>query len=163
MIRAISGNVFIKRDEENMEGVIKAVENDKFVVCGDKVHIPHYGVTDMEIDGEEYAVAKASELFAVLEGETYKPINRHIKVRKCVNDHMRDKSGEIALYMTENHIENTNWVEIIDVAKDCDKIVKKYIGYFCVSPENSERLSRILYSKDFMLHEDEVEFVTNGD
>jgi co-chaperonin GroES (HSP10) len=176
-MRALNGNVFIKRYEQESEfsgmlvsdkaqvksykGEIKACENDKFV--GKEVHVPHYGVDDLLIDGVEYAVTKQSELFAIKEGDTWKPINRYVKIRKCVNDHVRDESGEIALYMTENHIEFTNWVQVIDIADDCRGIKREHIGLFCVAPEDSEKLARLEYSKEFMLHEDEIKFVTKGD
>ena len=178
-MRAINNNVFIERLPmetthmgmdisekaltKNFRGIIKAVESDKNVVFGQTVHIPHYGVKDMEIDGTEYAVTKVGELFAVLEGDTYKPINRFVKVRKCVNDHIRDSSGEVSFYMTENHIEKTNCVEILDVADDCETMCGRYIGYYTFAPENDEKLARLGYSKDFMLHEDLIKFVTDGE
>lgn len=178
-MKAVNDNVFIKRFEteesvgeieisekaltKNSIGVISAVERDKNVTIGDVVHIPHFGVLDFEVDGTEYAVTKHSKLFAKKQGDTFVPINRYVRIRKCINDHIRDASGEIALYMTENHIETTNWVEVIDVAEDCKHIKREHIGLFCVSPESSDYLQRILYSKDFMLHEDQIKFLTDGE
>jgi co-chaperonin GroES (HSP10) len=178
-MKAINGNVFIERLPQekkhlglhvsekaltkNFLGVIRHIESDNFVTIGDVVHIPHYGVQDIEVDGTEYALTKASKLFAKRNGDSYQPINKYVKVRKCTNDHIRDKSGEIALYMTENHIEKTEWVEIIEVAGDCKTMCDRYLGMFCVAPENSERLARIGYTEDFCLHEDEIRFVTDGD
>lgn len=179
MIEAIGDNVFILRDPverkhldmeisekaltKNYVGEITSLAGYKNVTIGDRVLIPHYGVIDYEVDGEEYAVVKHSKLFAKIEDGEHKPINGFVKVRKCVNDHLRDASGEIALYMTENQIENTNWVEVIDVADDCKNMRKEYIGMFCVAPESSENLQRILYSKDYMLLESEIEFLTTGE
>jgi len=178
-LKARNDNVFIVRKEKEKKhsginisegaqvkshiGVIKSCVNDKFV--GKEVHVPHYGVEDVEIRGEEFAVTNINRIFAIRDvGETtWKPVNRYVKVRKCVNDHVRDKDGDIALYMTENHIEFTNWVQVIDIDEDCESMNKRYIGMFCVAPEDSEKLARLEYSKEFMLHEDEIKFVTTGD
>ena len=179
MIKAVGDNVFILRDRiedhhlgmkisqkaltKNGVGEITAVGSYNSVTIGDRVLIPHYGVIDCEVDGEEYAVVKQGKLFARIQGDEYIPINGFVKVLKCVNDHVRDSSGEVALYMTENHIENTTWVEVVDVAEDCESMKKDYIGMFCVAPESSENLQRILYSKEYMLHESEIEFLTTGE
>lgn len=178
MIKAVSGNVFIKRDEKatehlgmcvsegaqvkNHEGVVVSIDADFGVNAGDRVQIPHYGVNDMVVDGVEYAVAKASGLSAKIENGKYSPVNRFVMLRKCVNDHVRDESGEIALFMTEKHIEFTHWMEIIDVSNDCRKVGREYVGYFCVAPEDSDKLCRIGHTKDYCLHEDAIEFVTDG-
>lgn len=148
---------------KNYAGEITASGCYKNVTVGDRVLIPHYGVIDYEVDGEEFAVVRQGKLFAKITDDEYSPINGFVKVRKCVNDHIRDESGAIALHMTENHIENTTWVEVIDVAEDCKNMRKEYIGMFCVAPESSENLQRILYSKDYMLHEDEIQFLTTGE
>lgn len=180
-IKANSDSVFIERLPQettfsgmevsekaltkNMKGVIKAIksENDINVTIGDEVLVPHYGVEDVLVDGVEYALTKQSKLFAKKEGETYRPINKFIKIRKCVNDHIRDESGEIALHMTENHIESTNWVEVIDVADDCRNIKKEHIGLFCIAPEDTEDLARIEYTKEYCLREEAVQFLTTGE
>jgi len=181
MLKPLNDNIFILRDPvdtthrgveisekaltKNYVGVIKAIESDKNVTfgVGDRVHLPHYQVSEWLVDGVEYAVVKGSDLFAKLEDETYRPVNGYVRVRKCENDHVRDSSGKVALYMTENHIENTNWVEVIDVADDCKHIRKEWVGYFCIAPESSDKLQRILYSKDYMLHESAIEFLTDGE
>lgn len=172
-LKAINGNVFIKRDatETEREGVlisdgaqvgscfgeIVAIDGScKFAKAGDSVNIPHFGVKDIEYDGEVYALCKADRLFLV-NGE---PVNGYVQVRKCENDHIRDESGEIALYMTEKHIEYSMWVEILVVADDCRRIPKKWEGLFAPSPESDERLARIGYTKEFCLHEDLIEFLT---
>ena len=178
-MQAICNWAFIKRNEQlathmgleisekaltkNYEGVLKSTGNDKFVTNGDAVLVPHYGVTDYLVDGVEYAVAKVSDLFAMKEGDSYRPINNYVKVRKCVNDHIRGEDEEIVLHMTDGFIENTTWTEIIDVADDCKHLTKSDIGMFCVAPESSDLLQRILYTKDYCLHESAIEFVTTGD
>ena len=150
-IKANSDWVFIKRNPiedhgfsveisgkaltKNYVGEITASGCYKTVTIGDRVLIPHYGVIDYEVDGEEFAVVRQGKLFAKITDDEYSPINGFVKVRKCVNDHIRDESGAIALHMTENHIENTTWVEVIDVAEDCKNMRKEYIGMFCVAPE----------------------------
>jgi len=176
-MKACNGNVFIERYPEEKElggipvsekacvgnylGVLRYSENYKYV--GMDVHIPHYGVLDVEIGGTEYAVTKFSKLFAIKKSDSYHPINGYVKIRKCVNDHVRDESGEVALYMTENHIEFTNWVEIIEVSDDCKYMREEYVGMFCVSPEDSELLARIGRTKEFCLHESEIKFLTDGE
>jgi hypothetical protein len=177
MFRAIGDWCFIKRDpvdEHHMDldysenaltknniGVITNARSDINVTTGQKVHLPHFGVTDYEIDGIEYAVVRDGDLFATMsDSSAFIPINRHVLVRKCVNEHMMDSEGKVALYMTDGFIETTNWTEIIDVSDDCEHLTKDDIGKFCVAPESSEKLQRILYSKDFCLHESAIEFVT---
>ena len=172
-IKAINCNAFLIREQQDSKfGGIDISEgaqvgSPRAVVAhgmfeGETTHVPHYGVTDMEYGGIEYAVCKDERLFAVERNGEWVPVNGYVKVRKCENDHIRDESGEIALYMTENHIETTNWVEVVDVADDCLRVKRDYIGLFCVAPESSERLARIEYTKDYCLHEDEIEFLTEG-
>lgn len=175
MLKAISGNVFILRDEKETKvgeidvsegaqvgssyGTITAVDGKCFFAeVGDKVHIPHYGVIDMEIDGVEYAVCKTSRLFFV-NGD---PVNGYVHVRKCENEHIKDESGEIALYMTDHHIEFTNWVEVLTPSKDCKYIKADYSGLYTPAPENDEKLARIGTSKDFCMHESLIEFLTEN-
>lgn len=171
---AINGTVFVRRDDKEAEiggvhvsegaqvgsmyGEIVAIDDCPYAKIGDRVHIPHYGVLDVDYDGETYAMFKKDRLFFV-NGE---PVNGYAIVRKCENDHIRDESGEIAIYMTENHIEYTNWVEILGVADDCDKLKDSYKGLYCVAPENDEKLARIGRGTDFCLHESLVEFLTEG-
>jgi len=178
-MKALGDNVFIIRDPMEKEylgleisegaltksyiGTISSIESNGVVNIGDKVHIPHYGVTDHIIDGKEYAITKADKLFGVFCGEECKPINRRVKIRKCLNDHIRKDNGDVSLYITDSAIEQTNWVEIIDVSDDCQHISRDNIGWFCIAPESTESLSRIQYSKDYMLHEDAIEFLTDGE
>jgi co-chaperonin GroES (HSP10) len=177
--KAIGKWVFVKRDAKetdvsgvgvsekaqvkNYVGEVHDQGKKELVKIGDRVHIPHYGVQDAVIDGEEYAVFDADKLFAKQIGKKWIPINEYVMVRKCVNDHIRDSSGEVALYMTDKGIENTNWVEIIDVSEDCKHMRKDWIGYYCVSPESDDRLCRILTTKDFCLHESLIKFITDGE
>lgn len=128
---------------------------------GDTVHLPHYGT--MYDEYKDLVILKAENVIGKKVDGKYVPINGNIRVRKCVNDHLRDEKGEIALYMTENHIEHTHWCEIIDVSEDCKWVGKNHIGYYCQAPESSEGLQRIKYSKDYMLKESELEFITDGE
>lgn len=178
-IRAINGNVLVRRDADITElhgmavgenAVAKALTGEvvasdsPFVAAGDRVHIPHQRAKAMDysVDGMEFASVKGSDLFAVEKDGTFHPVNRYVLVRKCVNDHIRDESGAIALYMTDNHIETTNWVEILEIAEDCELYGDWAVGMFCVCPERDDRLQRIGYTKDFCVHEELVKFVTDG-
>jgi co-chaperonin GroES (HSP10) len=176
-MKPINGNIFIERNPMEKElggvkvsekacvknhiGICKYAESYKFV--GRTVHVPHYGVMDMDYDGKEYAMCKEERLFAIKEGDNWKPINGYVKVRKCEKDHIRDSAGEIALWMTENHIQNTNWVEVLEIAEDCETMCDRYIGMFCFAPENNDKLARIERSEDFCLHESLIEWVTTGE
>ena len=178
MLKPLNDWVFIERDPiekdrggiiisekaltKSLRGVIRKTASEKFAKVGDRIHLPHYRVKDCMVDGVEYAAIKESDLFAIEEKAEFRPINRYIKIRKCENDHIRDESGEIALYMTEKHIENTNWVEIIEVATDCKYLDQGAVGCFCVAPENDDRLRRLGDTKDFMLHEDLIGWYTTG-
>jgi len=174
--KAINDWVFISRDKmekthlgleisekcltKNQKGVITHSVNKKHVGC--RVHIPHYRVVDYDIGGKSYAVVRVSDLFAKEVNGTYRPMNRYIRVRKCVNDHYRDEEENIVLYKTDKAVEETNWVEIIDVSDDCKHFSEEDVGAFCVSPESGDKLQRLEYSKDYMLHEDEIKFTTDG-
>ena len=172
-LKALGKWVFIKRDKQeetflglnisqkaltkNLKGCIShCVDNRKL---GWRVHIPHYRVIDYNVGGDEYAVIKESDLFAKEDGDSFRPVNKFVKVRKCENDHIRDGDGNIVLFHTDSNVEQTNWVEILDVAEDCDHLTEDDIGMFCVAPERSENLRRLLYSKDYMLHQDEITFL----
>ena len=172
-LEAINGTVFVIRDEMedsvggievsdrakvgSTYGTIAAIGDCDYAKVGDRVHIPHYGVTDIEHDGKEYAMFKQDRLFFV-NGDV---VNGYALMRKCANDHVRDDSGEIALYMTDNHIDFTNWVEVIEVAEDCKFMKKDYVGMFCVAPEDNEKLARVGNSKDYCLHESLIQFLVN--
>ena len=178
-MEARKDNVFIRREPmanhgfdveisekaltKNLIGVITHTRSNKFVTIGDVVHLPHYNVEDLVIDGEELAVAKLCELFAKKEGNDFLPLNRYVKIRKCENDHVRNDAGDVALFMTDGFIEKTNWVEIIDVADDCEQFTKEDIGTFCYAPENSPFLARLQHTKTFFLHESIIEFLTDGE
>ena len=173
-IRAINNWTFIKRDKQEktfmglemsekvltkpLLGCIEySVDNQK---VGLRVHIPHFRVIDCNVGGNEYAIIKDGDLFAIEDGDSFRPINGYVKIRKCVNDHIRDENDGIVLYYTDRTVEETNWVEILDVADDCEHITKADIGSFCVAPESNDKLRRLLYSKDYMLHESLIEFIT---
>ena len=173
-IKALGEWIFIKRDKQdktflgleisekaltkNLKGVIThSVDNQKI---GMRIHLPHYRVLDCTVGDDEYAIIKEGDLFAIEDGDSFRPVNKYVKVRKCENDHIRDDSGKVVLYNTDRKIEETNWVEILDVAEDCDNIKREDIGMFCIAPERSDGLRRLLYSKDYCLKEDEIEFIT---
>ena len=174
-----NGTVFIKRYDteqtshgleiseraltKNMLGVVSAVESDKFVTIGDIVHLPHYSVDDSIVCEEEYAITKLEKLFAKKVGDQWKPINKFVKIRKCVNDHIRDESGEIALHLLESDIEKTNWCEIVEVADDCEYITARFLEYFCHVEEDEPTIQRLEGSKDFMIHESSIKWVTTGE
>ena len=180
-IQPIAGNVFLKRRanrESKLNGLhisqgasvgscdaeIVAIDGSfPYAEAGDIVHVPHYGVIDMEYDGTEYATCKADRLFVVRRDGRWTPINKYVRVRKCENDHIRDESGEIALYMTDNHIETTNWVEIVDIASDCEAMRREYIGMYTPLEESDERLARIERTSDYCIAEDLIKFVTDGE
>ena len=171
-LEAINDSVFVLRDPKessvgginisdgaqvgSLYGTIASIGECSFAEIGDRVHIPHYGVMDVEVNGQIYAMFKQDRLFFV-NGEC---VNKYAMIRKCENDHIRDESGDIALYMTEKHIEWTQWVEVLGIAEDCETLNNRYIGMFCVAPENDEKLARIGNTKDFCLHESLIHFLT---
>lgn len=175
---ALGDFVFIRRDEqetdflgidiregaqiENMLGTVTSSGRNDVVTAGDRVHIPHYRVDDYIIDGGEYAVVRDGDLFAKNSDNSFAPINKYVQVRKCQNEHIMGEDGEVSFYHTDKFLETTNWVEIIDVSDDCADISHADIGSFCICPESDEKLQRILYTKDFMLHESLIEFTTEG-
>jgi co-chaperonin GroES (HSP10) len=178
-LKAINNWVFVRRDAQetthfgleisdeaqvkNMLGEIVSIGNEDIAKPGQRIHIPHYQVDDYEIQGEEMAVMKDDLLFAIEEDADFIPINRYVKVRKCINDHIRDYDGNLVLYQTEKFIESTHFVEIIAIADDCKTLTSDHIGDVCIAPENDDRLQRLLYSKDYMIHEDLIKFTTDGD
>ena len=178
-MRAINDWVFIKRDKQkedyeglavsekaqikNMVGEVAFVSEGQPVSVGQRVHLPHFQVMEAEIDGVEYAVVKSDKLFAVEKNGVFVPINGYVKVIKCVNDHERDEDGDVNFYQTDNFLEKTNFVEILAVADDCVCAEEGHIREFCEAPENNERLQRLLYSKEYMVHEDLIEFTTPGE
>lgn len=87
------------------------------------------------------------------------PIGKRIVIRKCVNDHVRDKgSGNVLIYKPDNTYEQTNTVEIIDVADDCRMFRKEHIGDFIQVPEFINGLNELDYDKGlFFIKEDVVE------
>jgi co-chaperonin GroES (HSP10) len=178
-LKAVGNWVFIKRDAQekthndieisdgaqvkSYRGAVHSSGSDKFVTSGDRLLIPHYGVVDYNVGGSEFAVVKDSVLYAKEKDDQFSPVNKFVKVLKCQNDHVCDQKGEVVLHMTDGFLENTNWVEILDVADDCEHLTKEDIGKFCVAPESSDDLQRILYSKEYCLKESAIEFVTDGD
>jgi len=91
--------------------------------------------------------------------QNIKPINRHIIVRKCVNDHVRGNDGGVLIYKPDEIYETTNWAQVLDVAEDCVVFTKNEIGKFVLCPEMSHEMHRIgaeHESKDFIIREDEI-------
>lgn len=180
-MQAINGNVFVKRDAieeelfdikisenllaKNLVGVVEhAPRSDNYVIiAGDRVHLPHIGVEDLEFDGAEYAVAKESDLFAKEVDGVFQPINRFVKIRKCTEDHVRNEDGSVLLHMTRELLEFTHWVEIVAVAPDCEMLDESDVGMFCIAPETDNRLCRLQRTKEFMLHEELIRFTSDGD
>lgn len=180
MLRPVNGRVFVKRDpeEDELNGIavgerakvkslmatVVAADSD-FVSVGDRVHLPHQAakLQDCDIDGQELTCVRAGDLFAVEIDGVLRPINRYIKIRKCEEDHVRDASGRIALYMTDNFIEQTNWVEVVDFAEDCHLFPHQCVGWFCVAPEADDRMQRAGRTKDYFLHEELIPFITDGE
>lgn len=175
---ALGNFVFIRRDEQessfsgidisekaqikNMLGTVTTSGRNDFVITGDRVHIPHYHADNYIVGGGEYVVVRDGDLFAKHNDDSFTPINKYVKVRKCENEHITDKDGDVTFFHTDKFIETTNWVEIIDISDDCENLSHADIGRFCICPESSEKLQRILYTKDFMLHESLIEFTTEG-
>lgn len=179
-MKAINGWVFVRRDktEETFEGMeisegarvrnqmgtVAFVEDGLCVGVGDRVHLPHYETQVMNIEhgGVEYAVVKVGSLFAKEHDGVFVPLNRYVKCLKCVNDHERNDDGSVLLYMTDKHLEKTNFVEILGIADDCKHVGADRIGELFVSPESDDRVNRLLYSKEYMIHEDLLPFTVEG-
>jgi co-chaperonin GroES (HSP10) len=179
MMKSCGGRVVVLRDPvetsvggievseraltKNLEGVVVAVPEGCAVDIGDKIHLPHYEVAEAMVEGREYAMFDGKKLFARrgVDGD-FEPVNRHVRVRKCVNDHVRDENGECLIHMTDKFLETTNWVEIIAVSGDCMHVSAEDVGCFCPCPEESPKLHRLGRTKDYMLHEDEIQFTTTG-
>lgn len=172
--KPVRGKVFVERnaDIDELHGIkvsqraltkaltgrIKAIEENEHVEIGDVIHLPHYGVNDVDINGVEYAYFHKDDLFLkYVDGEPL-PICRYVHVRKCINDHYRDDDGDVFLERTDEQVENTNYVQIIAHADDCTSVSNEDIGAFFFCPEQDERLRRIEYSKDYMVHEDLINF-----
>ena len=181
-IRPLNGWAFVIRDKEetkqgedvtvflaekwrskNRKGTVYAVAENDLVKAGDRILLPHFGVEEMVIGGQSMAMVNIKNLYAKLipgeDGEKIIPINRYVRIKKCYNDHIRDVDERVLVYLTDQAVEDTNWVEIINVAEDCKKIKRDYIGYLCEAPEMSDQLQRIGFTNDFMLHEDKIEWL----
>jgi len=178
-LNAIGDWVFIKRDTQpkthndieisdkaqvkSYRGEVYSSGSNNFVTSGDRLLVPHFGVVDYSFNESDYAVVKESALSAKEEDGRFVPVNKFVKIIKCINDDIRDAEGEVVFYHTDEFHEETNWCEILDVAPDCEHLGKEDIGKFCIAPESSENLQRILYSKEYCLKECEIEFVTDGE
>jgi len=179
-IKPINGRVFVERDPEEKElmgfavgdrakvkslmGTVVVSDTD-IVAAGDRIHLPHQRAKTLDcvVDGRELTCVTEADLFSVEKDGVLRPINRYLLVRKCEEDHIRDESGSIALYMTDNFIEETNWVEILAISEDCEWVPADCIGWFCVAPENDDKLQRCGRTKDWFVHESLLKFITDGE
>jgi co-chaperonin GroES (HSP10) len=179
MLRPMNGRVFVERDPDVQEvggiavgdkaktkalmGAVVASDSD-FAPVGCRIHLPHQRakIEECLVDGRDVACVKEADLFGIDTNGAIRPVNRYIKVRKCENDHVRDESGNIALYMTDNHIEATNWIEILEVADDCEWVPQDSAGWFAVCPENDDKLQRCGRTMDYFVHESLLKFITDG-
>ncbi|MBM3302212.1 MAG: hypothetical protein FJY85_19955, partial [Deltaproteobacteria bacterium] len=64
-----------------------------------------------------------------------RPFGKYAYFRKCYNDHVRDRKGNIVLYRPETSVETTNWCELIGVGPECEFLLPEHIGRFCLLPE----------------------------
>jgi len=76
------------------------------------------------------------------------PFGSMVYCRKCVNDHIRDKNGDVLLYLDDNSYDgNPNgtgtWAEIIGVGPECEYLTDANIGNFCLLPEMANGMSRL--------------------
>jgi len=88
-----------------------------------------------------------------------KLMNRHLLVRKCINDHIRDSNGDVLIYKPDEMYETTNWAQILDVADDCKEFTKDHVGCLIECPEYGNFLHRLGDygdSEDFLVKEDEI-------
>lgn len=154
------GTIIVSERSETrgMEGTILSIDSD-IAKVGDLVHIPHNDVSDYL---EDIAIFPASRLFAKRVDGAWEPINKNVLVNKCRNQDILGAAGELVLYMTEVFKEETSWVEVLKVSKDCQSINKSNIGQFCIAPETSDRLARLGWTEVFCLGEEEIEWLTLG-
>lgn len=82
-----------------------------------------------------------------------KLLGRRIRLRKCYNDHIRDKKGNVLIYRTDWDVDTTTVDEIVDVADGCREFSKADIGKFVVGPETHNGLHGIGAS-EFIADED---------
>ena len=180
MIKPINDWVFVKRDADiigagdivasdkahakNQFATVVVSASDQFS-DGDRVILPCYSgaFVDVVRDGVEYVALKGKLIIGIFKGGDVRPVNGYIRIRKCENDHLRDESGAINWFLTENGIEETQWVEILDYAEDVDTYPRECIGWFSIAPELDESLQRIGYSRDYMLKAEELQFITDGE
>jgi len=65
----------------------------------------------VEQDGESEARQKTVESLHLL--------GRRILGVKCQGDHIRDKDGDVLLYMTDERLDNTDWFQVLKVGPGC--------------------------------------------
>jgi len=141
----------------------KVVSTDsKYVSRGDTLYVPHFAVSDYDVDGEEFGIVTNDRLYAKRVAGQVVPINGYVLVVKCEETDIFDSAGEVLIAMTDVFKEETNWVEILDTASNCKDLNKSDIGSFCICPEKSDQLQRIEFTKTFCMHEDLIMFTTEG-
>ncbi|TXH12859.1 MAG: hypothetical protein E6R03_12230 [Hyphomicrobiaceae bacterium] len=80
------------------------------------------------------------------------PMGDRVLIRKCFTDHVRDESGKVVIFMTDNAVETTNWVEIIAVGPKCRICRKEHIGTKTIAPEIHNDMVRV-QDNDFIIKE----------
>ena len=55
---------------------------------------------------------------------------RKFLVRRGINDHARDESGKILIYVTERALRRTHLAEILMVGEACEVIMQEDVGSF---------------------------------
>lgn len=171
-IAPLNGWCFVKRDPDieekdgfivGDEAKVKALTGTVVAgeMTGKRVQLPcqESYLEEMVIEGIELTAVKQDSLYTVLQDGAYRPINRYVRVRKAVNDHIRDEQENILLYRTDKAVEYTRWVEIIDYADDCRLFPKNCTGWMCYAPEKDDRLQRLGYTDDFFLHEELIPYI----
>ena len=74
------------------------------------------------------------------QGTKVKPLNDFVLVRKCINDHIRNESGDVVIYRTDHGFEQTNWAEILDIGPKCSETMKSMKGFMVQCPEHTNGL-----------------------
>lgn len=165
-IKSLDGLIVVGQGAYVKNRIVDIIESsvDEFPV-GEVAMLPYHETMYEEavFECEEIVLIKADRFIGVLDGDMIRPVNGYLKVVKCENDHIRDKSGAIAIHMTDNFIEDTQWVEIIACCDSCCDAFREHIGWFCIAPEKNDGLQRIGLSKEFMLKSDLVQFITDGE
>jgi hypothetical protein len=84
----------------------------------------------------------------LMNGMNVRPIGTFVYARKCFNDHIRDESGNVLLYLDDNSADGNplgtgTWAEIIGVGPDCEHFHPDNVGCFCLLPEMINGMYRL--------------------